>query len=182
MSMTLEQYLNGGSVWGSIQAIRPFPFFETNTALELDNQTVLNYGNRLLFSKIENKNIDVIAKNIVSLYGDSWDELIKIHAMDYSIGSNNTRKTTENINKTETRTNNREEISKVSAFNTDELINNDGSSVIGDDDLTGDTQRVVIDESINISSAFYNLSLIEKENIIHSVISDVAIYLTLDIY
>lgn len=182
MNVTLAEYLNGVSIWSSIQALSPYPFFSTNPPEQLDAQTVFTYGDKLTFSKVVNKSVDEMAVNIVALYGDSWAKLIEIQALEFNIGSNLTKKTTENITKTEARNNTREEINKVSAFNTDDLINNEGSNVVSDDDLTGDSERVLIEENINLNAAFDNLNLLQKSNIIATVIKDVASYLTLDVY
>lgn len=182
MTITLSEYQSIGSIWGGILALEPFPFADTTPAAQLDAMLGLDYGDRTMFSKMVALPIATVSANIVALYKDSWLKLIEIQAMDLDVTSGATRKQTETINKTEVRNSSTDNVNKVSAFNSDDLINNDGNNSTGLDDLAGDTTRVLTDAQISLANAFNNLSLLDKSNILRTVNKDVASYLTLDVY
>lgn len=177
---TLAVYMAQGSIWGGISALGPLPF--TATPAMLDAMLEADYGDRFMFSKLVTKTIDEVSGNIVAIYMDQWKKLVEVSALDIDIGSSATKKTTETIKRTEARNNTRDDVNKVSAYNSDELINNDGSTSTGVDDLTGDTDRVLTEANINLQNAFNNLSLLAKANILSVVNKDVSTYLTLSVY
>lgn len=180
--VTLGEYMQSGSIWGGIQALEPFPFLVTTPPARMDILLELSYGEQWMFHKLGVKPVSEICANIVAVYKDQWLRLIEVQALDINIGSGLTKKQTETSTKTEVRTNSRDDVNKVSAFNSDELINNDGATSTGSDDLEGDTTRVLTDEQISLVNAFNNLSLLDKSNILNTVNKDVASFLTLDIY
>lgn len=180
LPITLAGYMEQGSIWGGIIALGPLPF--PATAEQLDAMLESDYGDRFMFSKMVTKPISEVSANIVALYMDQWKKLVEVTSMDFDIGSGATKKTTETIKRVEGRTNTRDDINKVSAYNSDELINNDGATSTGSDDLTGDTDRVLTEENINLVNAFNNLSLLDKSNILKTVNKDVSTYLTLSVY
>lgn len=182
MTITLGEYQSIGSIWGGILALEPFPFSVANPAAQLDAMLGLDYGDRLMFSKMVALPIATVSANIVSLYKDKWLKLIDIQATEIDVSSGATRKQTETISKKEVRNNTTDNVNKVSAFNSDDLINNDGNNSTGLDDLEGDSTRVLTDSQISLVNAFNNLSLLDKSNILKTVNKDVASYLTLDIY
>ena len=71
---------------------------------------------------------------------------------------------------------------KVSAFNSDDLLVDTGSTTVADENTTQDVDRDSLVETFNIQTAFNNLSLAEKTNIISVVLKDVATYLTVSVY
>lgn len=180
--VTLFEYLTQNDIWDRIHALSPAPFIEENTPEILQMMTGLHYGDRIIFAKILKLDLDQVAKAIISVCADKWKNLVELNASDINLGANNTRKLKEVTTNKEKRTNERDDINKVSAFNTDDLINNDGSNTTGKDDLDGERIRTLTDDYINLNTLFSNLSLVEKTNIINIAIRDVAKFLTLDIY
>jgi len=179
---TLAVWMEQGSLWGSIQALAPFPFFDTVPPAQLDIQTVLSYGDRFMFSKLVTTTTAQMATNIVAIYKDKWDKLIEVLAIDYDLSAGVSKKNTDVIHREEVRDNTRDDVNKVSAFNTDELITDTGSTSTGGDNLTGDTTRTQTEANISLENAFNNLSMLNQQNIITTVIKDVATYMTLDVY
>ena len=177
---TLAVYMEQGSIWGGIIALGPLPF--PATAVQLDAMLELDYGNRFMFSKLVTKTIAEVSANIVALYSAQWAKLVEVTGGDFNVLSGATKKTTETITRKEDRVNNRDDVNKVSAFNTDDLITDTGSTSNTTDGLTGDTDRVLTEENINLQNAFANLSLLEQSNILKVVNKDVANYLTLSVY
>lgn len=179
---TLDTYMLQGSVWEGIQGLAPFPFFDTVPPAQLDLQMGLSFGQRFMFSKLVTVTPEQMAVNIVAAYKTKWDKLIEVLAIDYDLGAGTSKKLTETINKIEARDNTRDDVNKVSAFNTEELISDTGSTSTGADNLTGDTTRTLTEADISLTNAFNNLSLLDQGNIIQTVIKDVATYMTLSVY
>lgn len=179
---TLAVWMEQGSLWEGIRDLAPLPFFDTVPPAQLDVQTVLSFGDRFMFSKLVTVTVAQMSVNIVSLYKDKWTKLVEVLAYDYDVMANTSKKTTDVTHKTEARDNTRDDVSKVSAFNTDDLITDTGATSTGADNLTGDIDRTLTEANISLSDAFNNLSLLDKNNIIQTVIKDAASYMTLDVY
>lgn len=179
---TLAVWMEQGSLWEGIRGLAPLPFFDTVPPAQLDVQTVLSFGDRFMFSKLVTVTVAQMSVNIVSLYKDKWTKLVEVLAYDYDVMANTSKKTTDVTHKTEARDNTRDDVNKVSAFNTDDLITDTGATSTGADNLTGDIDRTLTEANISLSDAFNNLSLLDKNNIIQTVIKDVANYMTLDVY
>lgn len=179
---TLDDYMRQGSIWEGVRTLAPFPFFDTFTPQQLDMFMGESYGHRLMFSKMVTKTIDDTAQGIVANFKTKWDNLIELQAQTYDLQSGNTLRTTEKVGKSEKRNLKNDNTNKVSAFNTDELIINDGSSSTGSDQLIADNTRTLEQANISLNNAFNNLSLLDKSNILSTVLKDVASYLTLDVY
>lgn len=179
--MLLTDKLKEGRLLVAVGAVEPFPFLIGNEdVLEMLLDT--RHGDRQLFSKMENKTIEEIADMIALFYKKKWLELVKISEIDIEAGTGDIRTITEKIDNEEKRTNENELLQKVSAFNDDDLVTDTGSNGTGKDDLKGKVDRVLTDTQINLSNAYNNLSLIEKNNIIDRVLTDVAHLITLSIY
>lgn len=179
---TLDDFMRQGSIWSGVRALKPFPFFDTYTPQQLDMFMGESYGHRYMFNKAVTKTIDEVAIGIVANFKDKWEKLIEVQAMDYNLQSSGGKTTTEKVGKSEKRNLKNDNTNKVSAFNTDELITNDGSASTGSDQLIADNTRTVTEANISLIDAFNNLSLLDKSNILSTVLKDVASYLTLDVY
>ena len=180
--VNLRGYLTGGSIFTAIQTIKNFPFFVGNDAADLDYMLMLNYGQRLVFSAFIDVPVNTVAKHIVKLYGDKWDKLIISAAGITNLAANNSRKIKGTVSEmgkgnTQSKTEN-----KVSAFNSDTLVTDGGTSSTSDNATTRDTDRESTDETFNLKSLFDNLPLVERTNIINIVLKDVSNYLTVSIY
>ena len=180
--VNLRGYLTGGSIFTAIQTTNNFPFFVGNDAADFDYMLTLNYGQRLMFSAFIDVPVNTVAKHIVKLYGDKWDSLIKFNESGANIGAVSSVKTTGKQKTTGVKTDNTDVTNKVSAFNSDELLVDTGSTTVGDENTTQDVDRDSLVETFNIQTAFNNLPLAEKTNIINVVLKDVANYLTVSAY
>lgn len=180
--MKLSNYLEGGSLFTEINAVKQFPFFTEFGADTLDNLLNLKYGERLLFHKLEKIDQKVLANLLVAEFGQKWDSLIQaVDSLDdVTLGKKDI--TTETISNTESRSNNREDVSKVSAFDSDDLIDSGGNSSSGGDELEGTRERTLTQESKDINQTFRNLNLLEKHTIIDVVLRDVSNFTTLSLY
>lgn len=182
--INLDQFLEGEDLWGRVITLAPdaVPFTNQYSAEYLNTKLVLNYGDRIVFSKMIKLDINTICELIINTYSDKWKSLININDLEINIASNNTRKLNEINSTKECRENEIDNINTISAFNTDELINNDGSNTKGTDTSNKSDSRILTDEYLNYATAFNNLSLLEKNHIINIVLKDVSNLLTLEIY
>ncbi len=174
----LNEFMLQGSLFTEINNIVSIPFIPS----VMDNLLVVRYGDKTMFSKLLLTPLNEVAKMIVALHGESWDQLIELQAVNFEVGASQTHKITETIVDTETRTNTRDDLNKVSAANSDELINNDGMTSTSNDGLNGEKIRTVTDSIIDINTAYENLSLSSKNRIIDLILKDVSNFLSLSIY
>ena len=179
---TLAVYMQQGSIGEGIRALSPFPFFDTYPPAQVDALLEQYFGDRFMFSKLATKTIADVCSGIVAVYSVKWTKQMEVLASDYELLASTSKKTTETINKTEARDNTRDDVNKVSAFNTDDLITDTGATSTGADNMTGDQTRTLTESNISLSDAFNNLSLLDKSNILNTVLKDISSYLTLDVY
>ena len=177
---SLFDWLGDSALFSEIDTIKPYPFIGVDAAY-LDRMFLLFYGERELFAKLETLTAADAAKMLVMNYGDKWDLLIAQGILAAG-GFSDSRELLETVNNTEARTNTRADVNTVSAFNTDDLLANDGANSDGTDDLLGETIRAVTETNIDSKSAYDMLSLSARDSIIKTVLHDVADYLTLSIY
>lgn len=182
----MENKLNSlsliGSIWGEIQLIEPFPFIVDKGADNLDLLMFDLYGERELFKTVLNKPLTDIANMIVLLNTDKWNRMVAIELEKFPIGGGVTRRLTETITDNETRSSNKDNLNKVSAANDLELIVNDGSNSIENDVIDNTKTRTLTDGNYSVNTAYNDLLLMSKNNIINTTLKDVATYLTLSIY
>ena len=180
--VNLKTWLAGGSVFTAIQTAENFPFFADNTPSELDQMLSLTYGQRMVTSAFNSFDINVAGKFITKLYGEKWAALIKFNISPPDIGAKSVTKTTGNQNTVGTKKDVSNSENKVSAFNSDALIPDTGARNELDENITQDITRDSSVSVIDWQTAYNNLSLAERTNIISVVLKDVASYLTVSVY
>lgn len=180
--VNLKTWLAGGSIFTAIQTAENFPFFVDNTPADLDQMLSLTYGQRLVASAFNNFDVNTAGKFIVKLYGEKWNALIAFNVTPPDLGAKSSTRTKGTQNTTGAKNDISETENKVSAFNSDNLITDTGAH----NELTENTsQDVVRDSTVDVidwQTAFNNLSLSERTNIISVVLKDVATYLTVSVY
>lgn len=178
--ISLDQFLENESIFTRIQALSPYPFFDTMQALDMDKHLSIKYGERIVFNKIISFDLETIARLIIGVNGDKWENLILANSLDILNGSERTVNENNSSNVINTGANTRTH--KVSGFNSPELIddNSDVESNTGTVDNTGN--KLLTEKTKSMQTAYNNLQLQTKLNIIETVVKDVSNYLTLDIY
>ena len=178
--ISLDQFLENESIFTRIQTLSPYPFFDTMQALEMDKHLSIKYGERIVYSKIISLDLDILAKLIIGVNGDKWEKLIAANNLDILSGSERTVNESNSSNVINTGANTRTH--KVSGFNSPTLIedNADIDSSTGTVDNTGN--KLLTEKTKSLKTAYNNLQLQTKLNIIETVVKDVSNYLTLDIY
>ena len=180
--VNLKTWLAGGSIFTAIQTAENFPFFSDTPPAELDQMLSITYGNRMLASAFNNFDINTAGKFITKLYGEKWNALIRFNITPPDLGAKSTTKTTGNQNTIGTKNGVSNTENKVSAFNSDDLITDTGAHNALDENITQDITRGSSVSVIDWQTAFNNLSLSERTNIISVVLKDVATHLTVSVY
>ena len=139
---TLGDFLDSGDLWGNIQAVKDYPFFTDFPPQRLNDFTDLAFGNRTLYSKFNTEtgvDVGAAAQFIVMQYDKKWLGLIAVNAIDFDLAAVETEKKTETSNETETTGQQSETLNKVSAFNSEVLVTDGGttSTETGDRDKEG---------------------------------------------
>ena len=178
--INLEHFLENESIFTRIQSLSPYPFFDKMTPLDMDKHLIMFYGERIVFNKIIGFDLDTIASLIVGVNGDKWENLILANSLDILSGAERTVNENNSSNVINTGANTRTH--KISSFNDPALIEDsaDVDSNTGTVDNTG--TRLLTEKTKSMQTAYNNLQLYKKLNIIETVIKDVSNYLTLDIY
>ena len=180
--VNLKTWSAGGSIFTAIQSAENFPFFSDTPPAELDQMLTLTYGQRLVTSAFNNFDINVAGKFIAKLYGEKWAALIEFNMSPPDLGAKSFTKTTGSQNTVGTKNDVSNSENKVSAFNSDTLITDTGTHNELDENITQDITRDSSVSVIDWQTAFNNLSLSERTNIISVVLKDVATYLTVSVY
>ena len=180
--VNLKTWLTGGSIFTAIQTAENFPFFSDTPPAELDQLLSLTYGERMVASAFNNFDINTAGKFITKLYGEKWNALIQFNISPPDLGAKSITKTTGNQNTVGTKNDVSNSENKVSAFNSDALITDTGARNELDENVIQDITRDSSVSVIDWQTAFNNLSLAERTNIISVVLKDVASYLTVSVY
>ena len=149
---------------------------------KLFNLFMVLYGDRNVNPSIINLTPFQIADLLTFEYGKKWEILSNEIWVGFNLGAKQVNKKTETITKTENREVLKDDVNKVSAYDTDELIVNDGNTSNTTDGLTGNESRVTTDEIIDMETVYNNLANSQKNSIIVSVLNDVKNFITLSIY
>lgn len=158
------------------------PIFALVTGTDLDIMLDQDFGDRILFRKIHNRDDSYHSTAIIAKFKKSWLKVMELNGIDIKLGATNQRILKETITEKIKRDSSQDNEQKVSAFNSDELITDTGSNTKGADNSDGIKERTLDDANININSAINQLTAYQQSNIIARVVSDVAGYYTISIY
>ena len=176
----LDEFLFNESLFDRVQSLSPFPFFDTIPPLKMDELLLIKFGERLVFRKFLNVDLDAIALFINSEFGKKWGNIII--ALESDIKNGSERVLSENTDNTILNTGNNVIENKVSAFNSDELVIDKADNNTSNTETDNKTVKTTSEKLTSFATVYNNLSMVQKLNIINTVISDVAKHLTLDIY
>lgn len=177
--MNLKELINNQNLFGQIDLAGDFPFIGGDAQL-LNNMLVSLYGQKPAFKAFADYDIDGLANMIVMQFKTVWKDYADMEAINKN--ATETRTLTETVNNSQNVLESSTGINKVSAYNTELLIDNDGSETQGVNDLTGERVRTLTDTKTDSRRAYLMLNSATKDSIIKSVLNDVSGFLTLDIY
>ena len=179
MSIKLKDYMEGGDLWGAIRTIKSYPFLLTDEDVQkMNNLTVFKHGSRPMFFTGD---IQFLAELLVTEYDTQWTNLLAaVASSDVTAVKKET--TTDTTVATEQKTNSRTDTNKVSAFDSPDLLVNDGSDSEGSEDVSGNKSRNSEKVVSSVSDIYKNLDVMKKNDIISTVINDVVGFSTLSIF
>lgn len=176
--MLLNEFMEGGDLWGAIHTETQLDFITEHGAEKMNLLTKYRNGKHEMYFE---GTIAELAVLVATEFGDKWRHLIAATAgIDITAGTVET--TTDNTVTVESRNGNSTDTNKVSGFNSDELVVNDGSTRTTGDDLSGNKDRTLTRKKGGISEAFKNLDVLKKNDIIQTVINDVVGFATITLY
>ena len=181
--MLLSEYMEINDLWGEIAtAVPALVFIRSIGAGRLNDAQVYNFGERQVLPKVEAMPPHRLVSLIVNQFRTTWErmELVELTANANLAGA--VEATTETTTNKETKANTKDDVNKVSAYNSDTLMTNDGSNSVGSEELTGEKIRVVSRQNKSLETSFKNMDILKKNAIIQSVTRDVANFVTLAIY
>ena len=186
--VNLKTWLAGGSIFTAIRKYSNYPFFIEVSPTELDQMLAIMYGNRIVASSFIEVNSTLAARSLAArsvslLYGKKWLALTSFNnANTIDIGAREVTKTVGSENTVGTKVDVSTSENKISAFNSDVLITDSGSDNTLDENTTRGVNSVETVSVIDWQTAYNNLSLAERTNIISVVLKDVATFLTVSVY
>ena len=123
-----------------------------------------------------------IADLLTFEFSEKWEILLTEFWVGFNLGARQVNKVTETITRTENRLTDKDDLNKVSGFDSEELITDNGLNSKTKDDLTGTETKTTTNEIIDMETTFNNLSLTMQNSIIEIVLNDVKNFITLSIY
>lgn len=175
----VKGWLLEGDLFAEISKLSPIPLPDST---RLQRLFMLKYGESLVNNFIAIQPVQTVADLIVFEYGEKWEKLFTEMWVGFNLGARQVTKITETTTKTENRKTVKDDVNKVTSYESSDLITNDGSNSIGNDDLTGNETKTTTNELIDMETAFNNLSLQMQNSIINVVLNDVKQFTTLSIY
>lgn len=177
--MKLKEYLKDGGLFSEIATLVSVPVITINEAL-LDTMLLIQFGEREVFSPYETITVNAVASMVALEYESTW--LAYIEAEAALEGLFNTVETTVNKEAASTETGDRTDTNKVSAYNSEDLLNKDGSESTTSDTRNNTEEIVSKVVEKNLERAYSLLSSKAKVSVTKMVLNDVAKFLTLDVY
>lgn len=179
--MKLNEYLSNDNLIALLLE-SGVTFIEPEKVNTMNTLLMVNYGERVLYEKFELITVPEISDMIALIHSVHWLDLIALKASEVNPIYNSSNTITETVTETGNTINTNESVNKLSAYNDDELIVNDGSSINANENKQGERTRILTDNKTDFNNVYNNLSLSAKNNIINIVIKDIVDFLTLTIY
>ena len=176
---TVTEWLIQGELFAEISKLSPVPLPDST---KLQKLFMLKYADSLVNNIIVIQDLKTVAELIVFEFGEKWEKLFTEMWAGFNLGARQVTKVTETITKTENRLTDKDDLNKVSGFDSEELITDNGLNSKTKDDLTGTETKTTTNEIIDMETAFNNLSLTMQNSIIEIVLNDVKNFITLSIY
>lgn len=184
--MTLNEYVDNAistgqrGIFATLKRLGNYDFAYYSD--EMDVMMLFEYGNRLIHPKLAGVSVEEVCKMIMKTYGTKWNQYSRTSKNNLDITAKTSRVVTEristNINSNGTNNN----TNKVSAYNSNEMLNTDGSVNETDNKEDKETEREVIDRNVSYNDMYDNIDLVAKRNTMLVAIQDVVEYTTLKIY
>lgn len=148
----------------------------------LNSMLLVDHGFKTVAKNYISVSKESLAKMIVLTHRKKWDSLMEVLETNINILSDNVQLTNENIKGDNNYTDDSNSLDKVSAFNSETLIENTGSENNVTHAGNDNRDRIQTVTNTNLGNAVNNLQIIQDLNIIGTILNDVSNYFTLSIY
>lgn len=148
----------------------------------LNNMLLVDHGFKAVAKNYISASKESLAKMIVLTHRKKWDSLMKVLETNINILSDNVQLTNENVKGNNIYTDDSNSLDKVSAFNSESLVDNTGNENNSTHTGNDNRDRVQTVTNTNLGNAVNNLQIIQDLNIIETILNDVSNYFTLSIY
>ena len=180
--MTFNEWIEGKpSLFDEINKIVFFPFIIANGAETLDLLYKIKYGTRTIPKSIENLTVQELAKILVALFGDSWNNKYTLLTEEMQLGVDSKTIVDETITDDTTRLSTSNQTNKVSAFNEDDLSTNGSNEDNVNDNIQKEHSKNTVTTHTNMNAIKSQLELMNS-HFIDSVLEDVSKIVSLSIY
>lgn len=180
--MIFNEWVKGKpSLFSEISKIKPFTFITEYGAENIDTLYKIKYGDRTVSKSVEKLTIPEIARVLVTIFGDNWDNKYRLLKDELLLGVDSKTIVDETIRDNTTRLSKSNQTTAVSAFNVDDLSTNDSSENTENDDMLKESSKNTVTTHTNMNAIKEQLELL-KSNFIDSVLEDVSKVISLSIY
>lgn len=180
--MLYSEWIKNQSLFTEINNIRPFPFITEQGTEDLDLLYLSKYGSKPVPLSVEHLTVLQAAKIIVISYGDNWTNKYNLLKDKILLGVDNKKvdseTTTDNTNKAVTTNSD----NKISAYNDEEMVNNNSSIDSVNDDTTKEHNVNKETTNTSLTAVKTQLELFNSSFIIDVVCRDISKVLSLSIY
>lgn len=182
--MQLKEYLLqfDTNIFDEIKLIEAFPFLVDSNHIILNEILLLTAGERNVRQSIQTLPLTILASILVSDYSDLWNDVGGIDIqLDKSFADEINIHREEGTSQV-LQTNNSNNTNKVSAYDTDELVIDDGSTSDGSSDINNSNSGSSVDEKYILANIYDNLDKSQQFKIHRKVIKDIVNTITLSVY
>ena len=181
--MTLNEFLKGNrNIFELINVAGGLDFLPFENFSSMSSLLKFKYGNKPIDTSVENVTMPQLADMIVILYKQLWIIESGLYDVVVEGSGGEVIKVTESTDKVSERVSGSSSTDKVSAFNSDVMVDDSGSEQTGNEDLTESGNKVVTRVINNPIQSFNLLENHIKNSIIGKIVDDVGSFLTLKIY
>lgn len=140
----------------------------------------LKYGERVLRAPLDSWGAVGIAEMLVLEYGEKW-RLFSEQMRQFNSYLGGVR-VTEKLNKQELLNNVNDTLNKIAAYDSDDLLVNDGNNTTSNSTNTLEYTKTLLNENVNIKELISSLQVKIENDIIKLVINDTKNLICLEIY
>lgn len=182
--MQLKEYLLqfDKNIFDEIKLIEAFPFLVDSNLITLNEILLLTAGERNVRQSIQTLPLTILASILVSDYSNSWNNIATLDLKLNGSFADEINLHREEGKSQVLQTNNSNNTNKVSAYDTDELVIDDGSTSDGSSDINNSNSGSSVDEKYILANIYDNLDKSQQFKIHRKVINDIVNTLTLSIY
>lgn len=178
--LLLNEFLADVNFMGLINA--DYPLSSIGEPDLLNTMLLVDHGFKTVAKNYLSVSKESLAKMIISTHRKKWDSLMEVLETKINILSDNIQLTNENVKGDNKYTDDSNSLDKVSAFNSESLVENTGAENNVIHKGSDNRDRIQTITNTNLNNAVNNLQIIQDLNIIETILNDVSNYFTLSIY